>query len=110
MGERKEKIEAMIKKLSAQFLERESDKTSLITVTRVDISPDFSNSKIFISVLPESKEEDALYFCKRKMTDFKKYAMKNLHMKAIPFFDVELDLGEKNRQKIEELGRESKIV
>ena len=66
MSERKEKVENMLKKLSAQFIEREGDKTSLITVTHVDISPDFTNAKIFISVLPEAKEEDALYFCKRK--------------------------------------------
>jgi ribosome-binding factor A len=110
MGERKEKIEHAIKKLAAEFLERESDKTSLITVTHADVSPDFSNAKIFISVLPESKEEHALFFCKRKMTDFKRYAMKYMHMKSIPFFDVVLDLGEKNRQRIEELGIESKIV
>lgn len=107
MSERKEKIENQLKKLAASFLGKESDKTSLITVTHVDISPDFSNSNIFISVLPESKEEDALNFCKRKMTDFKKFVKNNIKSKSIPFFDVQIDYGEKNRQRIEELSHEA---
>lgn len=106
MSERKNKIETLLKKLAANFLEREAERTSLITVTHVDISPDFKQSTIYISVLPDSKASDALYFCKRKMTDFKKYAKENLNMKSIPFFDVKLDIGEKNRQRIEELSHE----
>lgn len=110
MSERQEKISHEIQKLAALFLEREGDKTSLITVTRADIAPDLKHSTIYISVLPDNKAEAALYFCKRKMTDFKKFAMKRLSMKAIPFFDVVLDRGEKNRQRIDELERETKIV
>ncbi len=110
MSERQEKISHEIRKLAAIFLEREGDKTSLITVTRVDISPDLKRSTIFISVLPDDKAEPALNFCKRKMSDFKQFAMERMRMKAIPFFDVVLDRGEKNRQRIDELERETKIV
>lgn len=107
MSERKEKLEITLKKLAATFIERESDKTSLITVTHANISPDLKNSTIYISVLPDAKADDALFFCKRKMTDFKKYAKEHLHMKGIPFFNVELDLGEKNRQRIDELSHQN---
>lgn len=99
-----------VKQLAANFIEREAEHTSLITVTRADISPDLKNSTIYISVLPDSQAENALNFCKRKLGDFKRYAKAHLHMKAIPFFDVVLDVGEKNRQRIDELERESKIV
>jgi ribosome-binding factor A len=107
MGDRKIKVEVALKKLAATFLDREADRTSLITVTRIDISPDFKNSKIFISVLPDKQSESALNFCKRKMTDFKKYVKDNMNIHTVPFFDVELDLGEKNRQRIEELSHEN---
>jgi ribosome-binding factor A len=106
MSERHEKVKEVLKHLAANFIEREADRTSLITVTRTDLSPDFGSSTIYISVLPDSKAEDALHFCQRKMTDFKKYVKENLKMRAIPFFDVALDAGEKNRQRIEELSHE----
>lgn len=105
-SQRSEQVRETLQHLAAKFIELEADRTSLITVTHADISPDFKHSTIYISVLPDSKEEDALNFCKRKMTDFKKYAMENLRMKSIPFFDVRLDVGEKNRQRIEELSHE----
>ena len=107
MSERKEKIQNEILKLAATFLDRESDKTSLITVTHVDISPDFKNSTIYLSVLPDNKEEHALYFAKRKMSDFKQYLKEKMRIKAIPFFDVKIDVGEKNRRRIEELLHEA---
>ena len=103
MSDRKIKVEEALKKLSATFLDREADKTSLITVTHVDASPDLKNATIYISVLPDKQAEAALNFCKRKMTDFKQYVKENMHIHTVPFFSVELDFGEKNRQRIEEL-------
>lgn len=103
MSERTLKLQESIKQLAAKFLEIESDKTSLITVTRADISPDLKNSTIYISVLPDAKSEHAVNFCKRKMTDFKHYAKQHMNLRAIPFFDVKLDLGERNRQRIDEI-------
>ena len=103
MSDRTLKLEEMIKQLAAKFIEIEADRTSLITVMRADISPDLKNSTIFISVLPDNQAEAALNFCKRKMTEFKQYAKKNMNLKIIPYFSVELDMGEKNRQRIEEI-------
>ncbi len=103
MSDRTLKLEEMIKQLAAKFIKIEADKTSLITVMRADISPDLKNSTIYISVLPDSQAEAALNFCKRKMTDFKHYAKENMNLKIITYFHVELDLGEKNRQRIEEI-------
>lgn len=105
MSERQEKVSHEIAKAAALFLEKVSERNSLITVTRVNISPDLRNSTIYITVLPESQEESALFFCKRRMSDFKKYIKENLRMKIIPFFDVEIDRGERNRQTIENISQ-----
>ena len=103
MSDRTLKLEEMIKQLAAKFIEIEADRTSLITVMRADISPDLKNSTIFISVLPDNQAEAALNFCKRKMTEFKQYAKKNMNLKIIPYFSVDLDGGQNNRNRIEEL-------
>jgi ribosome-binding factor A len=100
---RGEKIANHIRELAAIFIEREAGTTSLITVTRVELSPDNKKAKIMISVLPREKENAAYGFIKRNLGDLRKYVTKGLKINPIPFLDVEIDEGEKNRQKIDEL-------
>ena len=106
MVERKEKIANYIKELSAEFLSRENNRSSLITVTSADVSPDLKRATVFITVLPDSKEPAALSFAKRKRGELREFLKKNMQIKTIPFIDIDIDLGEKNRQKIDELLRE----
>lgn len=103
MSIRQEKVKELIKELAAQFLQNESNYTSLITVTNADVSPDLKRATIFVTIYPENNEESALNFLKRKRKDFKEFAKSKARMKSIPFFDFEIDKGEKNRQKIEGL-------
>jgi len=105
MTQRQEKVAGVIKKLAAQFLQIESSGQSLITVTNCTISPDLRKATIFISVLPEKSEEFALQFIRRKRSEMRDYLKKNTKMRVLPFLDVELDYGEKNRQRIDELSK-----
>ena len=52
-------------------------------------------------------EKAALDFLKRQRSAFREFAMEKSRMGRIPFFDFELDSGEKNRQKIDEISRNS---
>lgn len=102
---RQEKVANYLKELTAEFLNKENNRTSLITVTSATCSPDLKRATISITVLPTSKETSALQFVKRKRKELREYFKKNMTTKNIPFVDVEIDLGEKNRQKIDELLR-----
>jgi ribosome-binding factor A len=104
-NQRKEKVANYIKEIAAQFLARENNKTSLITVTGATCSPDLKRATIFITVLPNSKEKNVLEFAKRKRPELREFIKKNMTTKNIPFIDFAIDLGEKNRQKIDELLR-----
>lgn len=106
MSERKEKVANYLKELTAEFLGRENNRTSLITVTSASCSPDMKRATIFITVLPTEKEKTALEFAKRKRPELREFFKKKLTTKNIPFIDIALDLGEKHRQKIDELLRE----
>jgi len=103
--QRNEKVANQIKELAAQFLGRENNRTSLITVTSASCSPDLKRATVFITVLPSSKEKDALGFIKRNLGELREFIKKNVEIKTIPFLDVAIDQGEKNRQKIDELLR-----
>lgn len=107
MPERTEKVAKEIKELTAEFLAREGNRTSLITVTSATASPDLKRATVYVTVLPSAKEQSALGFLKRKRKELRVFLKKNLIIKTIPFVDIVLDLGEKNRQKIDELLRES---
>ncbi|MES2930657.1 MAG: ribosome-binding factor A [Patescibacteria group bacterium] len=100
---RNEKITNHIRELAAVYIEREAGPTSLITVTRVLLSPDGKSAKIMISVLPRDKEQAAYGFIRRNLGDLRKFITKGLSINPIPFLAVEIDEGEKNRQKIDEL-------
>jgi len=104
--ERNEKVANHIKKLTAEFLGRENNRTSLITVTSATCSPDLKRATVFITVLPTDKEKAALEFAKRKRGELREFLKKVMTTKNIPFIDIAIDLGEKHRQRIDELLRE----
>src|ERR1035437_1241769 len=103
MSQRTNKVSSLVKELSAEFLGRVNNRTSLITVTSANVSPDLKRGTVFITVLPDSKEHDALDFAKRKKGELREYLKKNMTTKVIPFIEISIDQGEKHRQKIDEL-------
>jgi ribosome-binding factor A len=105
MTSRNERVANIIKELAAEFLGRENNRTSLITVTSASCSPDLKQATVFITVLPTAKEELALRFAKRKRGELREFFKKSMPMKTIPFVDIAIDQGERNRQKIDELLR-----
>lgn len=103
--QRTAKVANLIKEKAAEFLLKESSRASLITVTSATVSPDLKRATVFITVLPEEKEKTALLFAKRKRAEMREFLKKHMTTKTLPFLDVEIDRGEKNRQKIDELLR-----
>ena len=104
--QRNEKAAGIIKEIAAEFLSREDNRTSLITVSSASASPDLRKATIFLTVMPEDKETEALEFAKRKRSEVRDILKKKLNIKNTPFIDFEIDRGEKNRQKIDELLRD----
>jgi ribosome-binding factor A len=109
-SERQLKVEQQVLGITQDFFQRESSGASMITVTRTDISRDMKYGTIFITVLPENKEDAAINFAKRMRSDLRHYVMKRLPVKVIPFFEVEIDYGEKNRLHVDELLRKDKAL
>jgi ribosome-binding factor A len=64
------------------------------------------NATIYFTVFPEDQENTALDFLKRKRTEFKEFVKEKALLGRVPFFDFQIDLGEKNRQRIEEIIQE----
>ena len=93
----------IIRDLAARFLNIEGSGASLITVTSVEFSKDEKYATILFTVFPDNHEKTAIQFAKRKRSEFKSFVRQNSRLPRIPFFDFSIDLGEKNRQKIDGL-------
>lgn len=98
-----EKTLSICQQLAAEFLEREGNGQSIITVTNATISNDRKYATIFFTVLPTEMEKAALNFAKRQRSNFRKYVGEHSRLGKLPFFDFAIDEGEKHRQRIDEL-------
>lgn len=98
-----ESLGKRLMQLAGTFYERESNRTSLITITNCEVAPDTKNATLYVSVLPENYENTAVEFMNRRRNDFRDYLKKNLKTKIIPYVTIEVDRGEKNRQLIDQL-------
>ena len=103
MSTRNARIKEILRDLAARFLTINSNKSSLLTVTSVDLTKDGKRATIFFTVFSEKFEKTALLFVKRKRSEFKEFIRENAKLGKIPQVDFEIDLGEKNRQKIDSL-------
>lgn len=103
MSTRDERLKEILHDLGARFLMQNGNNSSLLTVTRVELTRDAKYATIFFTVFPDSFEKTALEFAKRKRSEFKEFIKENSKLGRIPQFDFEIDSGEKNRQRIDNL-------
>lgn len=102
-AQRDQRIEGEIARAAGERIARESNRTSLVTVTRVMLSEDGARAQIFISVLPENQEEAARDFIKRNLGEVRRYLSETSKIGRAPTLSVEIDRGEKNRARVEEI-------
>lgn len=105
---RAEQVRGRIKEIVAEYISRETNGKSLITVSTVDVNDRADQGTIYITVMPEKEEAGALDFLKRKRTEIKKYIQKRLPIAHTPFIDFAIDTGEKLSQKITRIEIEEK--
>lgn len=98
-----EKLESIITRLASDFILHESSGQSMITITRTKAATHGKAIKIFFTVLPDERAEQALDFLKRKRTEFKHYLKEKSRIGLIPHVDFILDEGEISARKLESL-------
>jgi len=103
---RDERLTELIREIAAEYINLESNRNSLITITRVDLTDRGRRALIHFTVLPDSGEEAALDFLDRHRSKFRKFFSDKKIMGFPPQFKFALDLGEKNRQRIDELSNQ----
>jgi ribosome-binding factor A len=98
---KREKMTDVLREAASQFIQKESNKNSMITVTRIELSSDLKKAIVLFTVLPENQEVAVIDFLKRNRSDFRHYVNQKTKIGKLPWFDFEIDEGEKSRQKID---------
>lgn len=106
MSDRRVRIISLIHELAATFVAQEANTNPMITITNVTTSPDYRSATIYITTIPDGREQDALIWLKRKGREMRHFIMKKSDLKIIPRFDFAVDMGEKHRQHTDEVFRE----
>lgn len=107
MEDRNSKVATLLTELAAKYVQQEANPNPLITITRADVSPDYKNATIFFTTIPEDRQDDALAFLKRSGGEMRRFVMKHMRIKHIPYLDFMVDYGERHRQHIDEIVRET---
>ena len=105
-----QKQATLLTELAAQYFLVESNKDSLITVTRTEMEDRGKRANILFTVLPTDKQDQALEFALRRRNDFRKFIMSKKIFGFAPRINFSLDYGERNRQRIDELSNEMRKV
>ena len=114
MSKRIQRVNQLIKKEFSQILLREVDfpKDILVTITRVDTSPNLRESKVFISTVPEDKARRVLKTLNQKIYELQQKINRRLKMRPVPRirFSKERETAEAGRveELLEKLKKEGK--
>lgn len=103
-----EKSSSLLSKFAAEYFSLESNKDSLMTVTKVEVLNKGKRAIICFTALPKEKEPEALAFAKRRERDFRQFVMGKKSFGFVPHVTFCIDEGEHNRQRIDELLNEAK--
>jgi len=80
----KERAIEALKKAASEFINKESNRRSMITVTAVEMDRRGRRARIFISVFPEKDTYAATDFLNRQRNEFREYIKKHIRLRAIP--------------------------
>lgn len=102
---KREIIAEILHRLASKFALEEGSNSSLLTITRVEISSTGKEAKIYFTTLPDDQEETALKFLERKTPEFKMYVRDESRIGIVPHIAFKIDYGERNRQRLDELSK-----
>lgn len=97
-----EKMKNLLREELAKILDREVDfpQDSIVTITKVSISPDAYYAAVFISILGK-EPASALEILQKKVYNIQQALNRRVRMRPVPKIRFAIDEGELQREKIE---------
>lgn len=80
----KERVQEELQHAASDFINRESNRRSMITVTGVALDRRGAHANIFVSVFPEKETHAATDFLNRQTDAFRQFLKKNTRLARLP--------------------------
>jgi len=99
------RVNQLIQKELSQIILREIEfpKDLLVTITRVETSPNLAETRVYISSLPEDKSEIALNSLNSQIYEVQQKLNKRLKMKIVPRIIFKMEMKTKEAGRVEEI-------
>lgn len=99
------KVNEQLRKLLGEIMERElSLKPGVImTIAKIDTSPDLRYTRMFISVFPESETHYVSETLKKELAGIQKKLYSKLYMRPMPKLSFQIDTTAQEADKVEKL-------
>ena len=109
MSHRQEQAESTLMRAISQVLQRQvSDPriTGLVSITRIQVSPDLKDAYVYVSVLPEQHQNKTLHGLRHAAGHIHSLVRKLVAMRSVPKLDFRLDESIKKQAAVEQAIRE----
>ena len=105
MSHRIAKINKLIKQQIAEIISRELDFKPgvFVTISKVDTTPDFRYTRIFVSIFPEKESDYALKTLAKETYHLQGFLNKKLSIKPLPRLEFYLDTTEVKAAEVEKI-------
>lgn len=105
MSERLQKVNQLIQKEISRIILKEVEFPSgaLVTITRVEASPNLTESKVFVSVFPDDKSKIIIGILNKSIYNLQQKLNKRLNMRPLPRLIFVVEEMTKEAGQIEEI-------
>ncbi|PIR86618.1 MAG: ribosome-binding factor A [Candidatus Harrisonbacteria bacterium CG10_big_fil_rev_8_21_14_0_10_49_15] len=105
---RKERVSELIQRELGQIILREVELTAITTITRVEVTAKLDFARVYISVLPDDKLNEALKLLGRRSRYLQSLLLRKLNIKPMPTIGFYEDKGAASAAKVEKALLEEK--
>ena len=111
MKHRQERLNSLIQEELSKIITRDLEfDGALATVTKVEVSDDFSGALIGVSVIPSSKSKETIKTLNKNKGQLKHSLLKKMKIKTVPYLNFEIDRGPEKSAQIEKILLSDNIV
>ena len=101
---RSERVESLIQRELGLIIARELEfDGALVTIVSVEADRKLEHAEIRVSVVPETKERDAMKVLEREAGELQYLLMKKMNIKPMPRISFTLDRGIENAARVEKI-------
>lgn len=105
MNARLPRVNQLLKKELSSILSREIafPDGCLVSVSRVEATPNLQQARIYITVFPADKKQEVLDALQGRVYDIQQQINRRLKMRPVPRIEIRSDEGESKAQRIREI-------